>query len=250
MNLAENIQTCYGSIILITSRAPFPRSASWTRAERVKLPRARARGWRGPRPRPRPPAGGTVTPRESRPTFTRPMTTESPEGRRAPPRPSRPRADVDAAREAGSPPETRRVRGGRVDAGLTSPPRRGSVSRGRSLVAGASPRRAARAGRYRPLARGAAAAAAAGGAGGGRCGAEGPPERERREQGGDAPGHSPRSPRPSPSPGGHCPLGCLRGRQRSAPRARGCSASPQSRPVRCHLSWAVPATATAGFPSP
>lgn len=72
-----------------------------------------------------------------------------------------------------------------MDAGLTSPPQRGSLSRGRSLVAGASPRRAARAGRYRPLARGAAAAAAAaGGAGGGRWGAEGPQERERRKQAG------------------------------------------------------------------
>lgn len=36
-----------------------------------------ARGWRGPRPRL---PAGTVTPRESRPTFTRPMPTESPEG--------------------------------------------------------------------------------------------------------------------------------------------------------------------------
>lgn len=45
------------------------------------------------------------------------------------------------------------------------------------------------------------------------------------QAGGDAPGHSPRSPRPSPSPGGHCPLGCweaasdrLRARGAARPR--------------------------------
>lgn len=83
--------------------------------------------------------------------------------------------------------------------GLTSPLWRGCAGRGRSLVAGASPRLAARAGRYRPLARGAAvvaaAAGAAGGAGGGAGEQRGRKRRERQEQGGDAPLGTPRTTR-------------------------------------------------------
>lgn len=130
---------------------------------------AAARGWRG-HAHARPPGDRDI--RKGPPNTHAAHAHPAPGGARDTAASIRSTKDSDAAREAVSPPAIGRERCGTGDPGLTSPPPRERAGRGRSLVAGSSPRRAARAGRYRPLARGAtaaaAAAAAAGGAGGGR----------------------------------------------------------------------------------